>query len=117
MTDLELVHLLCGFRALTASERELQIAIEAMLRQNGVKYLREAPLTPRDRPDFLIGDIALELKVSGSQTTILGQLLRYAESPRVAAIVLLTTRPRHLVDLPTTLSGKPLHGVCIGGGV
>jgi len=96
----------CSFTA----ERGLQDGIERALLAAGIAATREAPLTKRDRVDFLAGDIAIEVKVDGSLADVTRQLHRYAACPEVSALVLVTTRGAH-TRLPDTLGGKPVRVV------
>jgi len=105
-----------------ASERELQDAIGRALVALALPAIREAPLTPQDRVDFLVGSfplallpacgVALEVKVGGSLADLTRQLFRYAESPRVLSLLVVTTRSRHR-NLPSTIAGKPLVVLCL----
>lgn len=89
------------------TERELQDAIEEMLRAEEIPYEREVELAAADRPDFMVERCAVEVKMKGSPAEVLRQLLRYAKHDRVDRLVLITTRSSH-VDIQPTLLGKPL---------
>lgn len=118
-TSAEVAVLLALLRAYTYaydSESGLQAGIAAMLEREGVGYAREVVLGPRARIDFLLGDIGVEIKTQGSPSSVTAQLFRYAESPRVAALVLVTDR-HQLVVQPPTLLGKPLRVVSLLGGL
>lgn len=86
-------------------EEILHASVATALAGAGIPFRAEERLSDQDRVDFLIGDIALELKVDGANQAILRQMLRYAESDRVGSLMLLTTRQRH--RLPPQLLGKP----------
>jgi alkanesulfonate monooxygenase SsuD/methylene tetrahydromethanopterin reductase-like flavin-dependent oxidoreductase (luciferase family) len=60
-----------------------------------------------DRYDFARDGLIVEVKVAGTPATVLRQLLRYAERPDVAGLVLATTKPT-LGEAPQTLGGKPV---------
>jgi hypothetical protein len=70
----------------------------------------------RDRVDFLVGQcVAVEVKVDGSIGEVTRQLHRYAQSVRVLALVLISTKTR-LDNLPAQLNGKPLRVAVLPGG-
>lgn len=109
----ELKSLLGGFQFLHESEAMLQSAIETVLGEYHVKYVREFILNPLDRPDFLCTDVAIEVKIDGSPSQVLRQLHRYAQDERVSEILLVTTRSRH--STPRTLNEKPIFVLWVGG--
>jgi hypothetical protein len=77
-----------------------------------------APEVPRikaaERIDFMVGRVGIELKVDGGNAEVLRQLDRYAASPDVDALVLITSRRRLVAGLPAELRGKPLVGIHVG---
>lgn len=96
------------------TERDLQAAIAEVLTRNGIAFEREVSLSARDRPDFMLDPgLALEVKVKGPVSEVIRQLSRYVESPRVSAVLLVTTRATHIV--PDTIEGKTIITICIGG--
>lgn len=113
MTPEDLTALLQHFRCRATCEADLQRAVEEILVQSLISFQREPMLTAKDRPDFLVGTIAVELKVDGSAIEVMRQLQRYAQHPDVAALLLVTTKNKHLA-MPATLSGKPVHVVFVG---
>lgn len=94
------------------NEDELQRGLWAALRNLGYDVKREAIIDGRSRLDFLIGGIAIEVKVAGRTVSVVRQLARYAEHPDVDALILVTTRLRHS-DIPSVMSGKPVRVVAI----
>lgn len=93
------------------NEKSLQEQLASVFSEAGIPFLREFPLTPKDRPDFAISDtypglVAVEVKIDGAPNAHLRQLKRYANHPRVQAVVLIKPRP---TPMPETLSGKPCH--------
>jgi len=93
-------------------EIELQDAIATALTAAGVPFLREHKLAPGDRIDFLAGTVGLEVKIGGSLANLTRQLHRYAQSPRIAELVVVLGR-RRLEGLPSMLCEKPLHVVSL----
>lgn len=89
-------------------EGDVQDAIAGVLEDADVAFTREVRLSDQDRIDFLVHDIGIEVKCEGSAGAVERQLARYAESPRISALVLATTR-NQLRVLPDTVGGKPLR--------
>lgn len=96
------------------NEEELQQGVHAALERAGLPVTREVCLTRRDRVDFLVNRVAVELKVAGAVATVARQLQRYARSCLVDELLLVTTCARHL-GLPSTIGGKPLAVYFLGG--
>lgn len=100
-----------------ASEAELQASISAALSAEGIPFEREVILSPGDRIDFLLsGGVGLEIKAAGAISLVASQLIRYAASDRVSALILVTTRQVHRC-LPPTLHDKPLQVLVLHGGL
>ena len=89
------------------SEEELQDGIAELF----PSAEREVRLSGTDRIDFLIGGIGIEVKMAGSLAGVTRQLHRYAQSERVNALILVTTKHRHDM-LPSYINGKRLE-VCV----
>ena len=95
-------------------ETRLQDAIEIVLAEAGIEAVREPHLTAADRIDFLAGRVGVEVKIAGQSAAVMRQLRRYAASPDVDALVLVTTCARHR-GLPRQVGGKPLRVVWLSG--
>ncbi len=103
-----------GYRYFFVDEKELQSAIGLALTEAGVAFEREVRLSPGDVVDFLVEPgIAVEVKVAGAPAEIARQLSRYAASPRVASLLLVSRKARHAHRFPATLGGKPLGVVTL----
>lgn len=89
-----------------ATERELQDQIERILAGAGIAYERERALSKRDRPDFLVGGTALEVKIGGTGAALLQQVIRYLEHDTVTGVLAISTRTQH--RLPAEAMGKPV---------
>jgi hypothetical protein len=97
----------------TGTELELQNELDWILVGLEIPMKREVCLTAKDRVDFLVGRVAVELKVDSARNAVLRQLLRYAQSERVDEILLVTTRYSHC-NMPHEVSGKPIVVALIG---
>lgn len=95
-----------------SSELELHDRLATLFDDTGftVPVLREVDLSPRDRIDFLIGTVGVEVKIGGTWQAAARQLQRYAASPVVEHLVLVTSRVRHVDTLVRTefIGGKRL---------
>jgi len=100
-----------GHRFVFSIESTLQEEIRAVLMAAGIPFSREHRLAPRDRVDFLIGRIGVEVKIKGTKRGILRQLQRYAESPAIAGLLLVSNVS---TGLPETINGKPVHSLSLG---
>lgn len=98
-------------RFLTTDEIELQEALVSVFDEVSLSHTREASLEGQDRIDFLLEEgVGIEVKIKGSLTDVTRQLARYAESPLVASLVLVTTRSNHR-GVPPEIRGKTVHVV------
>lgn len=108
MNSADVVRCLAARRFDTTTEERLQMAIAQALAGSGLRLEREVVLAPGSRIDFLSTcGIGIEVKIDGSHSTVLRQLIRYAAFERVRELILFTTRSKHSV-MPTSLRGKPL---------
>jgi hypothetical protein len=103
----EIKDLLLRKRLRAGTETILQDGIAETLREAGVGFLREHRLSARDRPDFMVGGVAIEVKIDQGWHSVLRQLSRYAVHPKVQEILLVTARMQHLA-VPEAIQGKPL---------
>lgn len=109
-TVARLVELLNRYRLPFGQELAMQEAVALVLTTAGVPFSREHDLGPGvGRIDFFLeaDGIGLELKVKGSPGEVAAQLYRYAKSPAVHALILVSGRVR-LGALPSAIAGKPL---------
>ena len=90
-----------------SSEEDLQTGIASALEASGIAFEREVRLSGRDRIDFLVGAIGVEVKTDGTLSALLRQLSRYAEHRAIGQLVVVTNRAR-LTVLPPMLRGKGL---------
>ena len=90
------------------SEEELQEGLAIALKHSGVDCAREVVLTPRDRIDFLVGNVGIEVKIKGGISGLTEQLFRYTALPQIAALVVVVGK-NTLGNLPRKLNGKPIQ--------
>jgi len=93
-----------------SSEEMLQAQVAEEFRKNGVLAQREVVIGRDDtgkicRIDFMVGDVGLELKIRGEKRAIFRQCLRYCQSPRIAHLVVASSRS---LSMPAELRGKPV---------
>ena len=97
-----------------SQETRLHDAIEQVLADSEIAAVREARLTSAERIDFLAGRVGIEVKIAGRAPDVLRQLRRYAASPDIDGLVLVTTRARHR-GMPREIGGKPVRVVWLSG--
>lgn len=115
MSDLNMLEaLLVQYRFRFVTEKDLQDGIEAALKAENIGYTREHSLNVTDRPDFMVGGIAIEVKIKGSLADLLRQASRYAQCEDVNAVLVVGT-PHWLTRVPHELCGKPVHAVRLMG--
>lgn len=95
-----------------SNEKRSQSDLERLLTNLGIEFEREVRLTSTDIVDFMVGGIAIELKLHGSRKKhIYGQLNRYAKYDRVKTLVLASNMS---MGLPSQLNGKDVYFVKLG---
>lgn len=98
-----------------ATEDDLQLGIGMALAMLGPE--REVILAGAGRIDFLVGAVGIEAKIKGGASAITRQLVRYAQSDRIAALVVVTAKEQHALQIPGELAGKPVRVVCLRRGI
>ena len=93
-------------------ESRVQAAIEALLKRQGIEHQREFVLSPKDRIDFLVGRVGLEVKVAGGRGAVVRQLERYAKHDCIESLVLVTTKST-LARVPMEMNGKAVRAAVI----
>lgn len=109
--------LLMGYRFRGVREADYQQAIEDILAQRvEVPFEREVWLTRRDRIDFLFdGGLGIEVKVDDTRAKIIRQLGRYAQSERVTELLLASSRPSLVDNIPDVILGVPVMTLALRG--
>jgi len=94
-------------------ETQLHLGLEAAMRHAGINPVPEVRLNARDRIDFVVDRVGVEVKIKGTVDSLHRQLMRYADSDQLDELLVITTDPHHR-DLPPTLNEKPLTVLVIG---
>lgn len=108
-----IIQLLTTHRLPLSDEKLLQAEIAGVFSAAGLAYRREVHLGPRDIVDFMVGSVAVEIKIKGARRAIYRQLERYCNYTEVGAIVLATNVP---MSLPATILTVPTAIAALGRG-
>lgn len=95
------------YRLPHGNEAELQENIERLFITHNIEHKREFRLNEKDRLDFIVGSIAIEVKTAGGCADVIRQLHRYAQHESITELVLVTTKASHL-RVPERLNEKPV---------
>ena len=109
----DLVRLIETHRFDLSDEKTTQAEIAQMLAAARLAYRREVNLGDGDIVDFMVGDIAVEVKIKGSRLAIFRQCERYCNRTAVAALVLATNVA---MSLPLHILGVRVHVASLGRG-
>ncbi len=107
----EIASFLKQFRFSFETEKELQRQIETKFQEYKICYDRECILSKGETPDFMIGDVCVEVKTKGGKVAIYKQMERYASHDRVKSLILVTNRS---MGLPVAINNKPACQVSLG---
>ncbi|BAU32483.1 hypothetical protein [Microcella alkaliphila] len=104
-----LVGALSTLRPTYTNEADLQRAIADHLTERGYTVQREVELSGADRIDIYLPVLrfGIEVKIKGNLSTVERQLTRYAASPAIDALILVTTRASH-TRIPHTINDIPV---------
>ncbi|WP_345477972.1 hypothetical protein [Nesterenkonia rhizosphaerae] len=95
----------------------MQSTISEALTSAGIDHTREYRLSRRDRIDFLIGTVGIEVKIKGSRADVIRQLGRYAESQQITELILACSMRRLLYGVPNEILGVPVRKHLLQGGL
>lgn len=111
----DIAEMICGrltsYRLSVSTEAALHVDVDRVLHTIYPLVEHEYDLGGgHGRIDFYIPElqIGLELKVKGGAALVARQLHRYCQSPKLRALVLVTTNPLHS-RLPKEINGVSLH--------
>lgn len=102
----KIARILSMLRFRFATEAELQDGIAEAL--SGYDVQREVRLNARDRIDFTLWGVGIEVKIKGGVSALTRQLVRYAELDEVKGLVVVTSQTQYALQLPRELGGKPM---------
>lgn len=105
MTPQEIVRFVETRRWPLSDEKRLQADMGAELSKAGIAHRREVVLAPGDIVDFMVGDIAVEVKIKGARREIYRQCERYCQHETVRSLVLATNVA---MGMPAFISGRPI---------
>ena len=92
-------------------ERDIHAAVAEALAGAGLEYAHEYRLGPRNRIDFLVGRVGIEVKKGRpAASRLVAQLRRYLESDALDGAIVVTQRA---TALPDTICGKPVCQVSL----
>jgi hypothetical protein len=97
-----------------ANEVGLHAGLEQAMLDADLHPRPEVHLGPAGRIDFLVDRVGVEVKVAGETEPLLRQLTRYAGRSEIDELLVVTTRRKHR-QLPSAVSGKPVHVLVVGG--
>lgn len=114
MTVTEIMAALHSGRFTYTNEVALHADLARVLDAHGLEHHREVTLGPGvGRIDFMVDRVGIEVKVAGRAADVTRQLARYASSPSVDALVLVTTVARHR-GVPNEIGGVPVTRFDLG---
>lgn len=105
----KIAELLTGYSFNFSDEKDLQEAIAQIFEAENIPFEREVTITEKDRIDFMVGDIGIEVKIGFSLSAVIHQLHRYAQNEAIRELILVTTKSQH--QLPDEINGKKLTTV------
>jgi hypothetical protein len=107
-----LINLLRSARLDLSNEKRAQADVEIVLTGTGIAFEREVRLTDTEIVDFMVGSIAIEIKLRGARKKeVYRQLCRYAGHDRVESLLLASNMS---MGLPTMIGGKEAYFVKMG---
>ena len=107
-----LIDLLRSARLDLSNEKRAQADVEVVLMRSGISFEREVRLTDADIVDFMVGGIAIEIKLRGAKKKeVYRQLCRYARHERVESLLLASNMS---MGLPAVIDGKDAYFVKLG---
>jgi hypothetical protein len=110
----ELKGKLAQYRYRFDNEADLQSKVETALKAIGVDYEREFVLDPKNRIDFLVGSVGVEIKTNGALNEVTRQVHRYLGFESIGSLLLVTTKVTHK-RLVRSMQGKELDVLVVGG--
>ena len=111
MSTQQVILALTGHRFPLHSEKAVQDEIAKLLTEKNIFYNREMELDKENRPDFMAGTTAIEVKISGQARAIYRQCERYCSFDLVTELVLITNKA---LGFPHQINGKNCYVINLG---
>lgn len=108
-TLLDISKAVASIGSIPSSEKEFQESIATAFTKFGIAYKKEKSMAKNCRPDFMVGKVAVEVKIKGGEGSILSQCMRYARLDTVDSVVLITTKAIGMNI--RTLNNKPFLSI------
>lgn len=115
MEALCIISALQSFRYSYADEREFQNGISSALENSFISFERECDLGRHGIIDFTCGKIGIEAKIKGNRQDLLRQVARYTQHDSIDQIIIASARRSMIQGAPTSLNGKKIYTVFLGG--
>jgi hypothetical protein len=103
--------ILQGYRFSLTNEKKLQSEVEEVFKKENVNFKREHQLGDHGIVDFMVDNIAIELKVKGNPKSIYRQCRDYCDHDDVHSLILATNRS---MGLPNEINNKPVFIIHLG---
>ena len=116
MNARDLRDLLGSFRFQYADEIQLQDGIARVLKDSHIEFEREFRLSQRDRIDFMVEKVGIEVKVGHPLASVMRQVHRYMQSSEVEELLVVTNRCRHSI-IPQIINDKPVEVLFLAWGM
>lgn len=113
----QIAEAITAYRYTVVDEGELQEALERALIASGLQVDREVYLDSRNRIDFMVDGVGIEVKVAGKAASLVRQLHRYAKFESVKELVVVTTRSMHAHAIPESIDDKPVRTLVLRTGL
>lgn len=97
------------------NEAELQAGIAIALAEHRIAFEREVVLSGRDRIDFVVGTVGIEVKLKVGTNEVIRQLHRYAQHGALSSLILVTSSLRLASSIPHEMNGKVIVPFCLAG--
>lgn len=118
-TQMRLAHLsntLARYRYRYGNEEQLHTAIGRVLDEAGLPFINEYILDGKNRADFWLEGLVVEVKVDGPLSAALRQCDRYLKLPHVTGLVLASTQrwASGPLEAKPHWDGKPFSMIRLG---
>jgi hypothetical protein len=116
MNAQQVCNILKGYRFNYANEQDLQEGIKRAFTAEGLEFGEEVSLSKRDRIDFMVDRVGVEVKVGHPLSAVMRQIHRYSQDEQIDELLVVTNRCRHSI-IPEIVNGKPVVVLFLGWGM